>query len=268
MRKFHNNTLSTLVPTKTQATYLEKHGFNNAEILSRGVDCTLYSPSKRSAELRKQWGVNDTTTVCIYVGRLASEKNVELLIESYHRLSVTNPETKFVFVGDGPARTLLQTSCPNAIFAGMQRGEDLAAHYASGDIFLFPSKTDTFGNVVTEAMASGLAVIAFNDAAAKEHLEHKISGLLAELDDDQGYLKLIDELVNNSSLRRSIQENSLELARAISWTEIVDRFESLLLGNSNRNTHKTNLVSSKVETVVKPSTKKINSTNQQARVSA
>lgn len=228
LRRFHNATVSTLVPTRTQAEYLYDRGFRNVKILSRGVDCALFNPGKRSAELRASWGVSDATPVCIYVGRLAHEKNVRLIAKAYDQIQSRYPDVRFVFVGDGPARLELEQSCPRAIFAGMQRGDDLAKHYASGDLFLFPSKTDTFGNVVTEAMASGLAVVSFNDAAAKEHLHHKISGMLAPLNDEQQFIEHIDQLVGNATLLSTVRNASLKLAQKISWKEIVDRFAKAL----------------------------------------
>lgn len=224
LRRFHNQTKGTLVPTKTQQYFLEKNGFKNVSVISRGVDCTLYNPQKASTSLRENWGAHKDDPVFIYVGRLAHEKNVRLIAESYKQILSTHPTAKLVFVGDGPARTELEEACPEAIFAGMQRGEELAKHYASADVFLFPSKTDTFGNVVTEAMASGLAVIGFEDAAVKELLTDRVSGYVIPLDRDAEFTSAMQEAFQNKEQLTKIKDHSLALAKSISWDVVVDNF--------------------------------------------
>ncbi|MCF8147035.1 MAG: glycosyltransferase family 1 protein, partial [Sulfuritalea sp.] len=168
LRKLHNQTMATMVPTYALANDLRSRGYQNVTLLSRGVELKQFSPTHRSAALRAQWGVTDETLVFLHVGRLAKEKNIGLLIAAYQACLVENPTAKLVFVGDGPLRKQLEESCPQAVFAGVQKGADLALHYASADMFPFPSVTETFGNVVPEALASGLAVIAYDSASAKE----------------------------------------------------------------------------------------------------
>jgi len=236
LRTFHNNTSATLVPTHTQRTNLEEMGFKNVRVISRGVDCALFKPSQRSPALRKQWGADDTTSVCLYVGRLAHEKNISLIAEYIKDHTHTSSKQLFVFVGDGPARAELEQSCPEAIFAGMQKGEDLAQHYASADIFLFPSKTDTFGNVVTEAMASRLAVVAFNDAAAKEHLRDGESGYISQIDHDSDFHKKLSCAIKQKDQREDIRNTALELADSIRWSNIVDQLEDCLVHNKELTT--------------------------------
>lgn len=239
LRGFHNKTHATLVPTKTQAQYLECKGFINVKVISRGVDCDKFCPSKRDQALRASWGVTcDATPVLIYVGRLAEEKNVQQIVDAYQQLKSVKRGIKealalpkLVFVGDGPARPQLQARLPDAIFAGMQHGEDLARHYASADVFLFPSKTDTFGNVVTEAMASRLAVVAFNDAAAREHLAHRTSAMLSELNDDQGFNNNLRELLADSRLLEEVRTKAHAIAQNLSWTKISRAFATSLSGH-------------------------------------
>ncbi|WP_156504037.1 glycosyltransferase, partial [Oleiphilus sp. HI0066] len=189
MRWFHNTSASTLVPTQQQKQMLEHKGFTNTEVVSRGIDGELFSPTKRNQQLRDQWGASENEPVFLYVGRIAAEKNLELLADTYESISEKYPKAKFVLVGDGPLKPSLAARYPALIFAGVKRGEKLAQHYASGDIFLFPSQTDTFGNVVTEAMASGCCICAFDDAAAKEHLDNRQSAFLADLGDDRQFIK-------------------------------------------------------------------------------
>lgn len=240
LRRFHNKTKGTLVPTKTQQSYLTSKGFQNVSVISRGVDSTRFNPARRDLDLRREWGVKDSSQkVLLYVGRLAHEKNVEQIIKSYRDLNAhsASDKTKLVFVGDGPARDELERACPDAIFAGMRHGDELARYYASADIFLFPSKTDTFGNVVTEAMASRLAVLAYDDAAAKEHLSHRISGMISPLNDDQSFSDNLIELVEDGELCASVRTNAYDIAKTITWKAITAELLDLLLDARSQNNH-------------------------------
>src|SRR5690606_31288200 len=123
----------------------------------------------------------------------------------------------------------LENRHPDYIFCGIRRGEDLARHYASADLFLFPSKTDTFGNVVTEAMASGLAVIAFDDGAASEHIRHEENGMKARLDDDDGYIDGALRLTDQPTLLNRVRTQARLDALDLSWQAQVEQFEQLVL---------------------------------------
>ena len=147
MRRFHNAGAATLVATDSLAAELRARGFANLERWSRGVDTTLFSPDRR-----RDLGL--AGPVYLYVGRLAVEKSVE----DFLRLEL--PGTKLV-VGDGPARKQLEAAYPDALFLGTRTGLDLAQIYASADVFVFPSRTDTFGMVLLEALASGLPIAAY-----------------------------------------------------------------------------------------------------------
>ena len=129
-------------------------------------------------------------TVLICVGRLAPEKNLGALVAAWQAMREQDPDVRLVLVGDGPERARLQQRCPAAVFAGVRRGEDLAVHYASADVFVFPSLTETFGNVVPEAMASGLAVLGHQYAAAAQLVRHEENGLLVPFGDDQAFVAM------------------------------------------------------------------------------
>ncbi|GAA3572553.1 MULTISPECIES: glycosyltransferase family 4 protein [Marinobacter] len=233
-RWFHNRTSVTLVPTRKMQLMVQAMGVNPTGLWSRGVDCHRFAPHKRDMALRKHWGVGEHDRVVLYVGRLASEKNLQMATACFERIRNLHPRSKFVLVGDGPLRRRLAERHPDYLFCGMQRGEDLARHYASGDIFLFPSKTDTFGNVVTEAMASGLAVVAYDDAAASEHIRHEGNGMKADLNDDDGFidaaLKLVDQPTLLSRLRAQARLDALDL----NWSSQIEQFEQLVLNQQHR----------------------------------
>ena len=170
LRRFHRRAQATLVPTVELRDFLNRSGFGNVMLLRRAVNAELFNPQQRDAALRAAWGLAPDQLAVIHVGRIAAEKNLALAVRAFRAIREVRPEAKFVWVGDGPARAALEQQNPHFVFAGMQHGEALARHYASGDLFLFPSLTETFGNVTIEALASGLPTVAFDYGAAREHL--------------------------------------------------------------------------------------------------
>ncbi|MDO8891228.1 MAG: glycosyltransferase family 1 protein [Sulfurimicrobium sp.] len=228
LRWLHNRAHCTLVPTDAMRHELSGMGFRNLQVLSRGVDTQLFHPSCWSRLLRQSWGVGDHRLVALYVGRIAAEKNLPLLIEAFRRMQTTRPNMKLVMVGDGPERAKLQAMHPDLIFAGMRVGEDLADHYASADLFLFPSITETFGNVVLEAMASGLPVVAYDCAAAREHIRHGENGLRAAFDDAHAFVSQAQRLVASVEDARRMGRNARMTAEKIDWNQVHDRFEMLI----------------------------------------
>jgi len=229
LRKFHNRTLMTMVPTESLRRELAATGFRNLRVVARGVDTALFTPARRSDALRASWGAAPHETVLLHVGRLAPEKNLGPVISAFEQLVRTAPSAKLVFVGDGPARDSLRMRCPGAVYAGMRTGEDLARHYASGDIFLFPSVTETFGNVTVEAMASGLAVVAYDYAAAAEHIVDGRNGVLVRYDDTNGFVRHTKALAADHAAIRRLGECARHTAEGLAWGRVVTQFETLLL---------------------------------------
>lgn len=172
LRKLHNHTQATMVPTRAMVQELQARGYNNVTLLSRGVATEQFSPSHRSTALRAEWGVQGDDLVVLLVGRLAKEKNVGLVVSAYRAIQARLPSAKLVLVGDGPLRKALEEACPQAHFAGVRKGAELAAHYASADLFLFASVTETFGNVVPEAMVVVAVVIPALDFELPEKFLH------------------------------------------------------------------------------------------------
>jgi glycosyltransferase involved in cell wall biosynthesis len=227
LRKFHNRTQCTMVPTESLRAQLAEMGFQNLRVVARGVDTQLFRPAKRSAHLRQQWGVGDDTPVAVYVGRLAAEKNLRTLIAAYEAMRARQPATKLVLVGDGPQRRELKARIPGAVFAGVQRGEALAEHYASGDIFLFPSVTETFGNVTPEAMASGLAVVAYDYAAAGELIKDSENGRTVAYNDHAAFLEAATALAGDLPLARRLGASAGKTAAALEWENLVAELEQV-----------------------------------------
>lgn len=220
LRRFHNRTAATLVPTEAMRAALAQLGFERLRVIARGVDTTALSPVKRSFELRAAWGAGPDDVVLLYVGRLAPEKNVAAL--------TLPPGVRLVFVGDGPARGELAARFPQAVFAGQRSGEDLAAHYASGDIFLFPSLTETFGNVTLEAMASGLAVVAYDYAAAAEVIRHGTTGVLVPFGDQAAFTRQSAALAADCARVRRLGRAARADALERGWDRVVGELEAVL----------------------------------------
>lgn len=230
LRWFHRRTAITLVPSASQRLELERRGFERLGLMARGVDASLFNPARRSQALREQWGLAADDIAVLYVGRLAAEKNLALLRPCMAALQKSYPQRRLrlVMVGDGPLRASLQQQLPDAMFCGAQRGEVLAEHYASADLFLFPSLTETFGNVVLEAMASGLAVVAYDEAAAAQHIRHGHSGALAMPGDQAGFIDAACWLLEESETLRRVRLNARQHASRQGWPAIVEQFEGYL----------------------------------------
>ncbi len=230
LRKLHNRTQATLVPTRAMVAELEARGYQNVGLMSRGVAIEQFSPAKRSAELRNSWGVAADTLVVLHVGRLAKEKNIALVIAAFRAIKARVPTATMVFVGDGPLRKQAQESCPQAIFAGVRKGEDLAQHYASGDLFLFPSLTETFGNVVPEALASGLAVVSYAHAAAKELIVSEQNGVLVPHTEELDFVDAAVALAADRDLQQHVRQAAAASVAHLAWDAVYDSFVETLSG--------------------------------------
>ena len=176
MRHFHNLADATLVPTEELRDFLDSNGFHNVLRLARAVDTDLFHPGRRDSALRADWGLGENDLAVIHLGRIAAEKNLDLAIRAYRDLQTHSPNARFVWVGDGPERARIERDNPDFVFCGIQRGEALGRHFASADLFLFPSKSETYGNVTLEALASGVPTIAFDYGAARERLRDGETG--------------------------------------------------------------------------------------------
>ena len=192
MRAFHARADATLVPTQALQQSLTEAGFARVKVLSRAVDTGLFNPQKRSVSLRAQWGLAADQLAVLFVGRIAPEKNLDLAIQSFQAIRARFPGARQIWVGDGPALKALKARHghdQSMIFCGMLRDEQLAAAYASADLFVFPSLSETFGNVTLEALASGLPVCAFDYGAAAEAITHERNGYAIRYGDAPAFVR-------------------------------------------------------------------------------
>ncbi|MBC7727310.1 MAG: glycosyltransferase family 1 protein [Microbacteriaceae bacterium] len=228
LRTFHNRAHCTMVPTEALRKTLADEGLRNVAVVARGVDTQLFTPERRSAPLRASWGAGPQTRVVACVGRLAPEKNLDLLLRAFDAMLERQPDCRLLLVGDGPLRAALQARCPQAVFAGNRSGDDLAAHYASADAFVFASVTETFGNVTAEAMASGLPVLAFDYAAAGRLIQHRANGLVVPLHDNDRFVAQAQWLVQQTDRGAALGHAARQTALAQPWHGVVAQVETLM----------------------------------------
>ena len=225
LRHVHNQTLRTFAPTAELCGELEGVGFRNLAVLSRGVDTRQFGPERRCAKLRSEWNAAPEDPVVIHVGRMAAEKNYPLLLRTYAAMREANPACRFVLAGEGPLKRSLTRRHPEFIFAGFYPRDEIGRYYASADIYVHASLTETFGNVLTEAMASGLAVAGFDYAAARIFMKDGESGLTAPCSEPERLVGAAVRLATDAPLRRRLRAAAREAVEAQSWERVIARFE-------------------------------------------
>lgn len=228
LRKIHGKVNLTLVPTDDVRDRLIACGFERIRVMGRGVDTALFSARKRSQALRDSWGARPAAPVALVVGRVAPEKNLSFAMRVFERMRECVPDLVTVVVGDGPSRKSLEKEHPSVIFTGMKTGEDLATHYASADILLFPSETETFGNVILEGMASGLVTVSYDYAAARSHLQPGVNGLKAPLGDEEAFVRQA-EISLALDRWEGLRKRACQDAEKQNWMGIVNAFEGHLM---------------------------------------
>ncbi len=235
MRRFHNRADATLVPTLELGRFLQAHGFERVVRLARAVDTAQLCPERRDDALRATWGAGPDTPIAIHVGRIAPEKNLALAVRAFRAIGRQRPDARFVWVGDGPARDALARENPDFIFCGVQRGAELARHFASGDLFLFPSLSETFGNVTLESMASGLATVAFDTGAAREHLQHQVHGALVA--EESGFIDEAVRLAGDHDRLRAMGRAARAAVLELRPEQVAAEFDALLAGLARQGDH-------------------------------
>ena len=232
-RFIHNQCALTFCPSPSTASMLGTQGFQRVRIWPRGVDISSFRPEQRDASKRASWLDGSEKVVLLYAGRVSWEKNLRLLIKAYQEMDHTN--CHLVIVGDGPALREIKQELDGlpVTFTGYLQGEELASTYASADLFAFPSKTETFGQVVLEAMASGLPVVGLQAEGVCDIVEDGKTGFLLdteripEQEQTAAYRDLLARLVNQHTLRQNMGEAALQAATQRTWDEAM---KSLFLG--------------------------------------
>lgn len=229
LRKFHNHTACTMVPTRLLKNELQNLGFERLRVVARGVDTDLFNPARRSQTLRQSWGASEDTLVLLSTGRLAPEKNLDLVVKTWKALRVAGRPVRLVFAGDGPYRRELQAACPEAVFLGMCDHDKLSCIYPSADLFLFPSLTETFGNVTLEAMACGTPVLAFDNAAASELVQDGQNGWLVQGEREEDFVDKALKVTRESTSLMGMRASTSASVAAMDWLQIVMQVESIFL---------------------------------------
>jgi glycosyltransferase involved in cell wall biosynthesis len=231
MRHFHNGADATLVPTDALHDELKAMGFLHPLRLPRAVDSALFHPAHRSDALRAHWGLRAEDLAVIHLGRIAPEKNLGLAVRAFREIQKHQPTARFIWVGDGPMRAQLQKDNPDFIFCGIQRGEVLALHFASSDLFLFPSRSETYGNVTLEAMASGVPTVAFDYGAAREFLRDGEHGAAVEngaSNGDDAFVRASVHIATNASLRAQMRLAARDAVSVLHPEQVAADFDAIL----------------------------------------
>ena len=228
LRTFHRRAQATLVPTEALAATLAGEGIPGVRVVGRGIDLTLFSPQCRNEALRQTFKAHADAPVCLNVGRIAPEKNLNLAEMAFDRIAADSPGAQMVWVGEGPSRIAMQERQPQHHFVGVQRGQALAMHYASADVFLFPSLTETYGNVVAEAMASGVAVVAYRSAAASELIQDGVNGVTVTPGDQVAFVAAARRVAEDALLRRRLAAQACASVQLRSWGHVLADFEAAL----------------------------------------
>lgn len=227
LRKFHNATACTMVPTRELQRTLSDNGFLNLKVVSRGVDTQLFNFNKRDTKLRESWGATEQTKVLISVGRMAPEKNLEQVLKVFDSLKYLGNQIKLVMVGDGPLKEQFKQRYPEIIFPGMLSQSNLANYYASSDLFVFPSQTETFGNVTLEALASGIPVLAFDCAAARDWVQTDVNGWLVPESQPENFVAKAIEIFKSGTLLDDVTNSTRQQIVHLDWDQIAEQVESV-----------------------------------------
>ncbi len=221
----YNRTDRVLAPSESTKKQLEKVGIKNIGLFGRGVDTSLFNPNHKTKrdEIFEKYNLDKNKTTIMYAGRLAEEKSLPILADAFLRMH-EEYNLQLFFVGDGPYRKKLEKKLKDTatVFAGFKKGEEYAELFGAGDIFAFPSKTETFGQVVLEAMASGLPVLGFDSPGVRDLVKHSETGLLAEEDNNIQFENFLKELIENIDLRKSYGSAGTIEAEKRSWDNVLN----------------------------------------------
>ena len=224
LRWFYGQAHRVLCPSRVYEQHLHARGIRHTGIWSRGVDPGSFDPGFRSAAYRARYGLEPGDLLVTYIGRLAREKNLELLLRAWERLAPVRGSAQLVLVGRGPLEEPIRRSdLPGVHVPGLLHGEELSAAYASADIFTFPSPTETFGNSLLEAMGSGLPSLVAAAGGVLEFATHGRNAWLVAPNSVAAIEEGLERLLQDAALRRRLADGALRTARERSWDEVYDR---------------------------------------------
>jgi glycosyltransferase involved in cell wall biosynthesis len=219
LKWFYGRTDRNFVPSRATIAELASKGFSNLELWERGVDTRQFSPIFASTTLRRSWSP-EGAPIALYIGRLVREKDIDILLKACMMLKERGVEFKPVFVGEGPMYDEIAKTLPDAILAGFLRGDDLSRAYASADFFVFPSTTESFGNVVLEAAASGLPCVVAGEGGVTNLVVDGETGLIAQPREAADLALKMELLMGNEMLRNELSAKALEYASVKSWSQV------------------------------------------------
>lgn len=224
LRRFYAQCEQVYVPSHAVADILRAHGITDGlRLWRRGVDTERFAPQRRSSEWRRAHGIGPDEVVVAFVSRLVWEKGLDVYADVIRRLEARDVPHRSLVVGDGPAREELEARLPNTTFTGFLSGDDLAHAYASSDVFLFPSDTETFGNVTLEAMASGLPTVCADAAGSRDLVGEGVTGHLCTPGDTEAFADATRRLVLDTARRREMGAAAHDRAQDFTWDAVLGR---------------------------------------------
>ncbi|HKJ68419.1 MAG TPA: glycosyltransferase family 1 protein [bacterium] len=220
IRWFYNQCRRVYVPSMSVREDLQAKGVRNIHVLPHGIDTARFSPEYRSNRIRRYLVGKEDIPVLLFVGRLVKEKDLAELVTVNKLLQEKGFRFKMVFIGDGPMKQELQKQLPDAHFTGTLTGNELSQWYASSDLFLFPSTTETFGLVVQEAFASGIPVIGVRKGGVENLIQEGVNGFLTEPNTPPEFTEKVQQLLEDPDLRRRLGHNARALVMQHSWDTV------------------------------------------------
>ncbi len=239
IRWFHHHCIRTFAPSQETLSLLKQQGISGLRIWNRGVDCSLFHPDRFTSSIRERYQIKERY-LFLYVGRLAPEKDIDVLTDIMRKLpSSMADQVHWLIVGEGPMLNELKAAeLPRVTFSGYMKGVTLAEAYASSDLFIFPSSSETFGNVVLESLASGLPVVGARSGGVQEIIDHERNGLLCPAKDTDAFIDSIVKLIEQPKLRQSMGAEGRRYALTQSWDTIfnslLDNYQMASLESQNR----------------------------------
>ena len=219
LRNFYRSAREIYVPSSSMADVLKAEGIDNIRLWTRGVDTMRFSPERRSSAWRARFGIGDDELAIVFVGRFVREKRLATLVDMFRILRARGLAYRAVLVGEGPEDEVLKKQLPDAVFPGFLYGDELAIAYASCDIFVFPSDTESFGNVTLEAMASALPCLCADATGSRSLVEHASTGFLSPATDAEAFADHVTALAADPSRRLAMGAASRARSLLFSWDE-------------------------------------------------